>query len=332
VGRAWVVSDWYISAYAPIHDPDGRPIGMLYVGVLERKNQALILRTLGIFALVTFAGLVAAGAVAWKLAHGIARPVASLARAASSIAEGQFGQLLPVIIITGYSTIKSAVEAIKMGAFDYLAKPFTPDELLAAVEKALRQRRLLTEYRALQIAAEGRFRPDLYYRLNVFPIAVPPLRERKEDIPPLARHFLALYATKFRKRIDDLTPDALALLVAHDWPGNVRELSNVIERIVLQCPQGPVGQAHVRETLPGPAPEPPAPQTAAELYQLKDKLRDQAAADLERAFLLDALRRSDFNATRAADAVGMQRTHFQALLRKHALRLRDLAAGHGPTS
>ncbi|MBM4043404.1 MAG: response regulator, partial [Planctomycetes bacterium] len=130
VGRAWVVSDWYISAYAPIHDPDGRPIGMLYVGVLERKNQALILRTLGIFALVTFAGLVAAGAVAWKLAHGIARPVASLARAASAIADGEFGQLLPVIIITGYSTIKSAVEAIKMGAFDYLAKPFTPDELL----------------------------------------------------------------------------------------------------------------------------------------------------------------------------------------------------------
>ncbi len=394
---------------------------------------------------------------------------------------------LPVVIITGYSTIKSAVEAIKKGAFDYLAKPFTPDELLAAVEKALRQRRLLTEYRALQIAAEGsfrlsaicaespamrqvvlrvrqaaptdttvlitgesgtgkeliaralhflsprkdarfvavdcgaiaptliaselfghvagaftgattaspgliqtahggtlfldeipnlpldlqatllraieerevrpvgspnpvpvnvrliaatnrdlgalvaegRFRADLFYRLNVLPIALPPLRERKVDIPHLARHFLALHTTQHHKRIDDFTPEAINLLLAYDWPGNVRELSNVIERIVLQCPQGPVGQAHVRDTLPGPAPEPTVPRTAAELYQLKDKLRDHAAADAERAFLLDALRRNDFNATRAADAVGMQRTHFQALLRKHGLRLRDLAAGHG---
>jgi two-component system NtrC family sensor kinase len=96
VARAWVVSDWYISAYAPIYDPDERPIGMLYVGVLERKYQALLLRTLGIFALVTLVGLLAAGAVAWKLADSVARPVATLARAASTIAEGEFGQLLPV--------------------------------------------------------------------------------------------------------------------------------------------------------------------------------------------------------------------------------------------
>ncbi|HUT33322.1 MAG TPA: sigma-54 dependent transcriptional regulator [Planctomycetota bacterium] len=393
---------------------------------------------------------------------------------------------VPVIIITGYSTIKSAVETIKMGAFDYLAKPFTPDELLAAVEKALRQRRLLTEYRALQIAAEGsfrlssvcaesppmrqvilrvrqaaptdttvlitgesgtgkeliaralhflgprkdarfvavdcgaiapgliaselfghvagaftgattaspgliqtahggtlfldeisnlpldlqatllraieerqvrpvgaaeplpvnirlvaatnrdlgalvaegKFRADLYYRLNVLPIAIPPLRERKVDIPHLARHFLARHAAKSHKRIDDFTPEALNLLMAHDWPGNVRELSNVVERIVVQCTQGRIGQAHVRDTIPAPAPEPPVPTTAAELYQRKDDLHGQAVAETERAFLLAALRRSHFNASRAAADVGMQRTHFQALLRKHGLRIRDLAAGH----
>jgi len=96
VGGAWVVRDWYISAYAPIYDPDQRAIGMLYVGVLDRKYQALILRTLTIFGLVTFVGLLAAGAVAWKLAASIARPVATLARGASAIAEGELGQLIPV--------------------------------------------------------------------------------------------------------------------------------------------------------------------------------------------------------------------------------------------
>ncbi len=96
LGRAWVLGNWYISAYAPIYDLDDRPIGMLYVGVLERKYQGPILRTLGIFALVTFVGLLAAGAVAWKLAASIARPVATLARATASIADGEFGHTLPV--------------------------------------------------------------------------------------------------------------------------------------------------------------------------------------------------------------------------------------------
>ena len=96
LGRAWVVNDWYIAAYAPIHDVDGRAAGMLYVGVVEHKFRAATVRTLTIFGLVTVTGLLAAGVVAWKLADSIARPVRGLAAAAAAIARGDPGQALPV--------------------------------------------------------------------------------------------------------------------------------------------------------------------------------------------------------------------------------------------
>jgi len=81
--------------------------------------------------------------------------------------------------------------------------------------------------------AEGRFRMDLYYRLSVFPITLPPLRERKEDIPLLANHFLVYYSRKLGKQINNISSDALNKLIQYDWPGNIRELENVIERSVL---------------------------------------------------------------------------------------------------
>ena len=391
---------------------------------------------------------------------------------------------VPIIIITGYSTVRNAVEAIKTGAFDYLAKPFTPDELEAAVEKALRQRRLLRDYRGLQdeltdryevsrligespamkrvlslveqvaetgstvlitgdsgtgkeviaraihfssprrdarfvavdcgaiapsliaselfghvkgsftgatedrqgliqaadggtlfldeignlpldlqptllraietrevravgasdpvkvnvryVAAtnrdlralvdESKFREDLFYRLNVFPIGLPSLRDRPEDVPILAKHFLALYSTKMHKRIDGFTPEAMDLLVEYDWPGNVRGLSNVVERLVILCAEGRVGQAHIRESLAVPASAPSIPQTAGELNALRKELRAQAAEDVEKAFLLEALRRNDYNVTKAAKQTGMQRPNFQSLLKKHGLRIKDIIA------
>jgi formate hydrogenlyase transcriptional activator len=85
----------------------------------------------------------------------------------------------------------------------------------------------------------GQFRADLYYRLNVFPITVPPLRQRSEDIPLLVRHFVRHYARQLRKRIDTVPADAMAALTHYHWPGNVRELQNVIERAVILSP-GPV--------------------------------------------------------------------------------------------
>jgi formate hydrogenlyase transcriptional activator len=86
--------------------------------------------------------------------------------------------------------------------------------------------------------SEERFRADLYYRLNVFPIVIPPLRERKQDIPRLARHFAMLYASKMGKNVGTVSADDLERLAAYDWPGNVRELQNIIERSVILSPMG----------------------------------------------------------------------------------------------
>jgi len=96
VGPAWVLNDWYISAYAPIRDVRGEAIGMLYVGALQRKFDVVTIRTFTTFALVALAGLLVAALVAWRLANGIARPVGVLARASAGIAEGDFSQKLPV--------------------------------------------------------------------------------------------------------------------------------------------------------------------------------------------------------------------------------------------
>ena len=89
---------------------------------------------------------------------------------------------------------------------------------------------------------EGRFREDLYYRLNVVSIKLPPLRERKEDVPVLVEHFLRKYASELTKPMKRLTPDAQDGLVAYHWPGNVRELENVIERAMVLSE---IGRAHV---------------------------------------------------------------------------------------
>jgi len=129
------------------------------------------------------------------------------------------------------------------------------------------------------------------------------------------------------KQISAFTPDALSALKVHDWPGNVRELSNVIERLVILSGQGKVGQADVLESLTVPASPEPVPRTARELSDLKKELRSRAADSVEKAFLLDALRRNDHNISRAAEDTGMQRSNFQALLKKHGLRIKDIVAG-----
>src|SRR5690606_23550599 len=87
----------------------------------------------------------------------------------------------------------------------------------------------------IQMVKEGRFREDLYYRLNVFPIHVPPLRERKEDIPDLVAHFIRRLAAEEGKQVVGIAPGALAMLCAYDWPGNVRQIENAIFRAIVLC-------------------------------------------------------------------------------------------------
>ncbi|HIJ57515.1 MAG TPA: sigma-54-dependent Fis family transcriptional regulator [Deltaproteobacteria bacterium] len=383
------------------------------------------------------------------------------------------------IVMTGYSTIESAVEAMKLGAIDYLPKPFSNDQLLLTVERALEKKRLLEENRALRkelvdrfgfnniigenqriltifreiqkvaptdctvllcgesgtgkelfaravhahsrrsgcqfvavdcstisptlleselfghvkgaftgavqnkagifevadggtlflddvanlsweiqgkllrvlemheykpvgastikrtnariiaatnkdlrvMAGEGQFREDLFYRFNVFPIYLPPLRERKDDIPRLAYHFLRHFCRKTGKRIQGFSDDALELLIHQDWPGNVRQLKNVIERLVILSEQPYLNLMdlfdHLHHTRPWGKNS--IPETYAELKAVKKHLLEQVFSETEKAFLLNALKASSGNITHAAERVGMQRSNFHTLIRKHHL-------------
>ena len=394
----------------------------------------------------------------------------------------RFPDLVPVVI-TGYATISSAVETMKLGAFDYLPKPFTPDEMAAVAKRAWEKRQSLLEMRAIaqgdslpsfggivgkspkiqeifrmirkvaptsstvlivgetgtgkelvaraihafsprgehrfcavdcgtlsvelleselfghvkgaftgavsnkqgifeaadqgtvfldeicninleiqgkllrfiqereflpvggtetrrvdirlvfatnrdleKMVAEGTFREDLYYRLYVYPIQLPPLRERREDIAVLAYHLLAKTQAQSGKKISTISEAALKLLEQYDWPGNVRQLESTLERAVIVCDGTVIEPHHLPMAVTrGGLPEPyPVPQNNQEFLALKKKLREQAISELEREFVLDALQRNDWNVTKAALEVNIQRPNFQALMRKHGIR-----SGHG---
>ncbi len=166
---------------------------------------------------------------------------------------------------------------------------------------------------------EGKFREDLFYRLNVFPIYIPPLRERKEDIPKLAYHFLRLFCRKTGKRIEGFSDEALESLINYDWPGNVRQLKNVVERLVIMADDPTLDLHYLLDQLQlkRPGRDHPIPETLEELKAVKKHLLEQVFGQVQKAFLLKALRASNGNITRAAERVGMQRPNFCALLKKH---------------
>lgn len=171
---------------------------------------------------------------------------------------------------------------------------------------------------------EETFREDLFYRLNIVPIYLPPLRERQEDIPVLATHFLKKYAEEMGKTIKGFSPEAMEKLMRHPWPGNVRELENVIERTVVMIDDDMVRVEHL--ILPGQQNkevlENHVPLTSEELKEIKKQVREKAVEEIERAFVLNALERHQWNVTRAAEEVGMLRPNFQALMRKYNIRAR----------
>ncbi len=384
-----------------------------------------------------------------------------------------------VIVMTGYSTVQNAVEAMKLGAFDYLAKPFSDDELVLAVERAMEKKRLVEENLALRqqlserfdfsniigenprilkifneiqkvaptnstvllhgesgtgkelfaraihahskraarqfvavdcstfssslleselfghvkgaftgaikdkagifeaanhgslfldevgnldmdiqakllraietqefkpvgasqlkksdvriIAAtnrdlktmvdEGNFREDLFYRLNVFPIFIPPLRERKDDIPRLLYHFLKVYCRQIGKQVDGFSDDALETLVNYDWPGNVRQLKNVVERLVIIADDRVLDYQSLSDhwEMKRNRTRDSIPETLEELKSVKRNLLENQFGRIERAFLQKALSAADGNITQAARRVGIQRSNFSALMKKHHL-------------
>jgi DNA-binding NtrC family response regulator len=174
------------------------------------------------------------------------------------------------------------------------------------------------------MTAEGTFREDFYYRINIFPITVPPLRERKEDIPALAFHFLKLFAKELGRNVQQFSVEAMDLLVNHDWPGNVRELENTVHRAIILAVDDVIRQGHLVNLMEHQQSfSAEIPTTNEELKKVKKKARDQAVENVERLFVLEALKRNDGNVTRAASETGMQRTFFQALMKKYNLHARD---------
>jgi transcriptional regulator with PAS, ATPase and Fis domain len=154
---------------------------------------------------------------------------------------------------------------------------------------------------------EGRFRADLFYRIQVFPIVLPPLRDRRDDIPALAVHFLKKYAERFGRPSPRLTPSALELLSAFDWPGNVRELENEMERaLCLAGTDTEIGIPHISERIRGDADGGfPAPSEDATLPEMIERL--------ERHMIVRALRDTGGNRSQASRRLGLTR---QGLLNK----------------
>src|SRR6266850_730881 len=169
-----------------------------------------------------------------------------------------------------------------------------------------------------KLVAEGRFREDLFYRINVIPIALPPLRDRREDIPLLAEHFLAKYAEQMSKALSGVSHDAMDLLVAHDWPGNIRELENVIERAVA-LESTP---AILADSLP-PIIRGEAPRVAVgSVEALPESGFDLEAhvKEIERGYIAEALKRAGGVQVKAAELLGMSFRSFRYYVKKYNLR------------
>jgi DNA-binding NtrC family response regulator len=180
------------------------------------------------------------------------------------------------------------------------------------------------------------FREDLYYRVNIFPILVPPLRERREDIPALAHHFLGVFSRELGRKATGFSEGAMNLLVNHAWPGNVRELENAVQRALILAGDGMIRRAHIASIADGaPGLEQDVPRTGEELKQAKKAAREKSVEGIEREFVLEALRRNAWNVTRSAEETGMQRANFQALMKKYDIRIRDAekdSPGYSSTS
>ncbi len=170
----------------------------------------------------------------------------------------------------------------------------------------------------------GRFREDLFYRLNVLGVTLPPLRERPEDVPLLAAHFLDKHARALRRTIRGFSPEALRRLGGHAWPGNVRELENTIERAVAVAGGDVVGVEDLPPELAAAAPG-ALPPGALPTVPYKDAV-SEARDRVSREYLVALMREFGGNVTRAAERAGMERESLHRLLRRYGLRSDDFKA------
>jgi len=176
-----------------------------------------------------------------------------------------------------------------------------------------------------QAVEAGGFRDDLFYRLNVITISIPPLRERKEDIPLLVDYFLEKHRKLFKSRAAGVSDEALKLLAEYPWPGNVRELENTLVRAMILCGSDLIqpgdlpeelGREEIKEELK-------LPSDREELKQMKKEAQQKAKGEIEKRFIIEALKQGGGNVMRSAEMVGMDRRQFQNLLRKYGISRKD---------
>lgn len=164
----------------------------------------------------------------------------------------------------------------------------------------------------------GRFRQDLYYRLHVIPLSVPPLRDRKEDIKPLVERFLMDFTNKEGLEPKTLNDEALALLMKHDWPGNVRELKNIIERMIILTPSDEI----TAKDIPSLNIKEESEAAFGSQTVTGDSLKD-AKMDFERQFILKKLEENEGNISKTAEAIGLERSHLHKKLKSLKVALKE---------
>jgi two-component system response regulator PilR (NtrC family) len=169
-----------------------------------------------------------------------------------------------------------------------------------------------------RLVSEGRFREDLYYRINVIGLTLPPLRDRREDIPLLADHFLAKYGEQMGKQIAMVSHEAMDLLVAHEWPGNIRELENVIERAVALEATPAILPDSLPPGIRGDAPR--AATGAADVLPDAGFDLEAHVKEIERGYIAEALKRAGGVQVKAADLLGMSFRSFRYYVKKYNLR------------
>jgi DNA-binding NtrC family response regulator len=173
---------------------------------------------------------------------------------------------------------------------------------------------------------KGSFREDLFFRINVIPVNLPPLKDRKGDLPLLILHFLRKFSEEVGKEVRGLAPDAMAVLEGYAFPGNVRELENIIERAVVLCEGDVIQKANLelRSAEEERYLDPDiVPLSLEELKETKKQIRERSVEPIEKAFVLNALKRNNWNVSQAAEETGMLRPNFYALLKKLGISVRD---------
>lgn len=175
-----------------------------------------------------------------------------------------------------------------------------------------------------QMIKDGTFRNDFYYRIAVYPIDIPSLKKRTSDILPIAGHFLKQFNQSMGKSISGFDSNAAKRLNGYEWPGNVRQLRNTIERAVILCDSDRISLnelPHLSDIGDIENLIEHIPETNEELKKIKQKIRQKSVHKIEEKFIINALKKNDWNITRAASATGIQRPNFQNMIKKHGIQI-----------